>query len=96
MLKLKQFKNKLLFWKKEEIPISSEIDQNLRQKRFGFRIDPMMEKEFYDYLEFEKRVNRKYDRYNVKIKEVMELINKTKSTDFKIFQEFLQVRLFYY
>lgn len=93
---MSKLKDKILFWKKEDIPISSEVDQKVRKKRFGIKIDPMMEKEFYDYLEFEKKISKKTERYNERIKETMELINRTKATDFKTSQDYLQIKLFYF
>ena len=75
---------------------SEKRDKKLREKRFATKINPMMEREFYEFLEFEKIIDKKIRNQKDKLGKTLELINSLKKQDFPKFNLYLQTKLFYH
>lgn len=75
---------------------SEKTDKRLREKRFSTRINPMMEREFYEFLESEKTIEKRILDQQTKINLTLEIINSLKKQDFPKYNAYLQIKLFYH
>ena len=68
-------------FKKEDIPESKEMDQKVRKRRFGSRIDPILEREFYRWMQIQEKIENKIEKYNNRINTITHAITLIKQND---------------
>ena len=83
---------------KKSIPESKEMDQEVRKKRFGSKIDPILEREFYRWMQFQEKIEIRIERFKERINKITNAITYLKQTDkqFKEKMEFAQQQMFHY
>lgn len=95
MINFKKLKERLI---KPDIPESKELDQKIRKRRFGSKIDPILEREFYRWMLFQEKIEKRIKRCKEKIDKITTAITYLKQTDkkFKEKIQFAQEQIFHY
>jgi hypothetical protein len=83
---------------KKNIPESKELDQEVRKRRFGSKIDPILEREFYRWMQFQEKIEIRIEKYKEKINRITNAITYLKQSDkqFKEKMQFAQQQIFQY
>lgn len=83
---------------KKSIPESKELDQEVRKRRFGSKIDPILEREFYRWMQFQEKIEIRIEKYKEKINRITNAITYLKQSDkqFKEKMQFAQQQIFQY
>lgn len=83
---------------KPDIPESKELDQKVRKRRFGSKIDPILEREFYRWMLFQEKIEKRIKRCKGKIDKITTAITYLKQTDkeFKKKIKYAQEQIFLY
>lgn len=95
MINLRKLKER---FSKKDVPESKELDQEVRKRRFGSKIDPILEREFYRWMLFQEKIEKRIERFKERINGITNAITYLKQTDkqFKEKMQFAQQQIFHY